>query len=107
MTSAVTHPFDQAIVVGASMAGLWTARVLADHFRQVTVLERDRLPDGAAPRPGVPQGRHVHVLLQRGTIIMGTLAIHFCAVATCPCGAGFPACTRHGQARKPVPLPGN
>ena len=41
-------------------------RVLADHVTHVTLLERDLLPDGAASRPGVPQDRHVHVLLARG-----------------------------------------
>jgi 2-polyprenyl-6-methoxyphenol hydroxylase-like FAD-dependent oxidoreductase len=48
------------------MAGLWTARVLADHFEQVTVVERDRYPSGPDPRKGGPQARHVHVLLARG-----------------------------------------
>ncbi len=65
--------FSHAIVIGASLAGLWTARVLADHFQRVTVFERDQLPAGPASRPGVPQDRHVHVLLQRGALIMGRL----------------------------------
>lgn len=60
----------RAIVIGGSLAGLWTARVLADHFRQVTVLERDILPEGISSRAGVPQDGHVHVLLQRGAQIM-------------------------------------
>lgn len=64
---------ERAIVIGGSVAGLWTARVLADHFQSVTVLERDVLPDGAASRSGVPQDKHVHVLLQRGATIMGRL----------------------------------
>jgi 2-polyprenyl-6-methoxyphenol hydroxylase-like FAD-dependent oxidoreductase len=64
---------ERAIVVGGSLAGLWTARVLADHFQSVTVLERDVLPDGAASRAGVPQDKHVHVLLRRGATIMGRL----------------------------------
>jgi flavin-dependent dehydrogenase len=55
-----------AIVVGASMAGLVAARALVDHFDRVTVVERDRLPDGPEVRSGVPQARHVHVLLLRG-----------------------------------------
>ena len=38
----------RALVIGSSLAGLWTARVLSDHFAQVTVLERDQLPDGLA-----------------------------------------------------------
>ncbi|MGE5602461.1 MAG: FAD-dependent oxidoreductase [Nitrososphaerales archaeon] len=63
----------RAVVIGSSFSGLWAARVLSDYFRQVTVLERDRLPDGPASRAGVPQDRHVHVLLQRGAMIMGRL----------------------------------
>jgi 2-polyprenyl-6-methoxyphenol hydroxylase-like FAD-dependent oxidoreductase len=63
--------FGQAIVIGGSMAGLIAARALADHFAQVTVIERDRWPDGPAPRRGVPQARHVHVLLLRGQHILG------------------------------------
>jgi len=39
--------------------------VLADHFEQVTLIERDALPDSAQARKGVPQGRMLHVLLPR------------------------------------------
>jgi 2-polyprenyl-6-methoxyphenol hydroxylase-like FAD-dependent oxidoreductase len=60
-----------AVVIGGSMAGLLAARVLLDHFEQVTLIERDRLTRDAEPRKGVPQGRHVHGLLARGAIIMG------------------------------------
>lgn len=56
----------QAIVLGGGMAGLLAAAVLAGAYDHVTVVERDRLPPDAAPRRGVPQGRHVHVLLSRG-----------------------------------------
>jgi 2-polyprenyl-6-methoxyphenol hydroxylase-like FAD-dependent oxidoreductase len=49
-----------AVVIGGSMAGILTARVLSDHFAQVTVIERDRLPDGPDVRKGVPQARHLH-----------------------------------------------
>ena len=48
------------------MGGLLAARVLADSFRTVTVVDRDELPDNPANRRGVPQGRHVHALLPRG-----------------------------------------
>jgi 2-polyprenyl-6-methoxyphenol hydroxylase-like FAD-dependent oxidoreductase len=57
---------DHAVVLGASMAGLLAARTLADFFEQVTIVERDELPDGAENRRGVPQGRHLHGLLARG-----------------------------------------
>jgi 2-polyprenyl-6-methoxyphenol hydroxylase-like FAD-dependent oxidoreductase len=56
----------QAVVVGAGMAGLPVARVLADYFEHVVVLERDTLPLGASHRTGTPQGRHTHVLLGGG-----------------------------------------
>lgn len=59
-----------AIVIGASMAGLLAARVLTDHFDQVTVLERDQLPDHPDFRKGVPQAHHIHALLARGAQIM-------------------------------------
>jgi 2-polyprenyl-6-methoxyphenol hydroxylase-like FAD-dependent oxidoreductase len=48
------------------MAGLLAARVLAAHFDRVTVVERDSFPDSPQFRKGVPQSRHVHVLLGRG-----------------------------------------
>ena len=57
---------ERAIVIGASISGLLAARVLANHFNQVSVVERDILPPLDVPRKGVPQGRHVHVLLARG-----------------------------------------
>ncbi len=55
-----------AIVIGGSMAGLLSARVLADHFDRVTLLDRDRFPSGIEPRSGLPQARHIHVLLDAG-----------------------------------------
>ncbi|MDQ3753761.1 MAG: 2-polyprenyl-6-methoxyphenol hydroxylase-like oxidoreductase, partial [Acidobacteriota bacterium] len=63
-----------AIVIGGSLAGLLAARVLADHFARVTVVERDSYPEDApAPRKGVPQSRHVHVLMLRGRRILEKL----------------------------------
>src|SRR5262249_12191966 len=55
-----------ALVIGAGMAGLLTARVLAGHFERITLLDRDQLPAAPEDRKGVPQGRHVHGLLARG-----------------------------------------
>jgi flavin-dependent dehydrogenase len=64
---------EHAIVIGGSMAGLLAARVLADHFERVTIVERDRLPGEPSPRKGVPQARHVHALLVRGRTILEQL----------------------------------
>ena len=64
---------DHAVVLGASMGGLLAARVLADAYERVTVVDRDLLPERAADRQGVPQGRHAHALLARGAQILDEL----------------------------------
>ena len=63
---ASSGKFGRAIVMGASIAGLWTARALIDHFDEVLVLERDQLPEGPDFRSGAPQVRQFHTLLQAG-----------------------------------------
>lgn len=58
---------DHAVVLGAGMAGLLAARVLAMRFPRVTLIERDELPQGEPVfRPGIPQSRHAHILWSRG-----------------------------------------
>ena len=58
---------DRAVVLGAGMAGLSAARVLSDAFDEVTVVDRDPLPDEPVARRGVPQAEHIHVLLRAGS----------------------------------------
>lgn len=65
-SGGVSEHGDHAVVVGGSMAGLVAARVLADGFGSVTVIERDSLPEEPAYRRGVPQARHAHVLQEAG-----------------------------------------
>lgn len=60
------HIGRQAVVIGAGMAGMPAARVLAEHFDQVIVLENDMLPSDASHRAGTPQSKHLHVLLAGG-----------------------------------------
>jgi len=55
-----------AIVIGGSIAGLLSARVLADHFARVVILERDNLSDGTGTRKGIPHAQHAHALLPGG-----------------------------------------
>jgi 2-polyprenyl-6-methoxyphenol hydroxylase-like FAD-dependent oxidoreductase len=55
-----------AIVTGASIGGLLAARAVAEHYDQVTIIERDQLPEAPEPRKGVPQGQHAHALHARG-----------------------------------------
>jgi len=64
---------NQAVVLGASMAGLLAARVLSERFEQVVVIERDVLPPVGAHRRGVPHGRHLHGLHPRGREILDEL----------------------------------
>ncbi|MFD4343808.1 NAD(P)/FAD-dependent oxidoreductase [Streptomyces coelicoflavus] len=54
-----------AVVIGAGATGLLAAAALAD-FADVTVVERDRLPEGPEPRRGVPQARHAHLVWSGG-----------------------------------------
>jgi 2-polyprenyl-6-methoxyphenol hydroxylase-like FAD-dependent oxidoreductase len=62
--------FGHAVVIGGGIAGLTMARVLTDHFAQVTLIERDRLPDDPQFRRGAPQARHAHTLAVRGQTIL-------------------------------------
>ena len=64
---------EQAVVLGAGIAGLLAARVVADAYERVTVVDRDALPATAQPRRGVPQGRHAHNLLPSGARVIDEL----------------------------------
>src|SRR5262249_51793026 len=72
-TPAAVNQGSHALVIGGSLAGVLAARVLADHFATVTVLERDRYPEGPVPRKGVPPAGHAQVLLGRGQQILEEL----------------------------------
>ena len=63
----------EAVVIGGSIGGMMAARVLADHFDRVLVVERDHFPSGQEHRAGVPQARHLHLLLKRGLTIIEEL----------------------------------
>lgn len=64
---------NHAMVIGGSMAGLLTARVLSDHFAQVTIVERDPVHDEPESRKGQPQTRHLHALLSSGFEIVSRM----------------------------------
>ncbi|CAM5266727.1 NAD(P)/FAD-dependent oxidoreductase [Streptomyces fumanus] len=55
-----------AVVMGAGLAGMLAARVLAPHVDRVTVVDRDTMPDGPYLRKGLPQARHAHLLMSGG-----------------------------------------
>ncbi len=63
----------QAVIVGGSMAGLAAAAALARHAAQVTIVERDELPEEPANRRGVPQGHHTHALMSGGRAALDEL----------------------------------
>ncbi len=60
--TAPTH----AVVIGASMAGLAAASALARRVDTVTIVERDQIAPEIGHRTGVPQARHLHVLMPGG-----------------------------------------
>lgn len=68
-----TARWEHALVVGGGFAGLLAARVLADHFRRVTILEQDQVTAETDHRPGIPQARHPHVLMARGAAVVEEL----------------------------------
>ena len=70
----MTSRFGQhAIVIGGSMTGLMTARVLADHFDTVTMLERDHIDERPAIHKSIPQGNHYHAVLLGGQQVLSAL----------------------------------
>ena len=60
------HRAGHAAVIGGGMSGLLAAQALGDHFAEVTVIERDRMPDRPDFRKGVPQARHLHTFWAGG-----------------------------------------
>ncbi|MFJ6542952.1 NAD(P)/FAD-dependent oxidoreductase [Streptomyces sp. NPDC091385] len=65
-------PRPTAVVIGAGISGLLTAAALVEHA-DVTVVERDVLPAGPAPRRGVPQARHAHLIWSGGVLALREL----------------------------------
>ncbi len=64
------HNGDRVVVLGGSMAGLLAARVLADHFTEVLIVDRDEITKATGYRRGVPHGRHAHGIMAKGQQIL-------------------------------------
>ncbi|MEU5307003.1 FAD-dependent oxidoreductase [Streptomyces noursei] len=60
----------RAVVVGGGYAGLVTARVLADYFHEVVILEWDSMDESTGVHPHAPQGYHAHVMLAKGAEVL-------------------------------------
>lgn len=67
------HIGDRAVVLGGSMAGILAARVLAEAYREVLVVDRDEVVGVSGPRRGAPHTRHAHGLHARGHLILEEL----------------------------------
>jgi 2-polyprenyl-6-methoxyphenol hydroxylase-like FAD-dependent oxidoreductase len=97
----------KAIVIGGSIAGLLTARVLREHFEQVTIIERDELPENYEPRKGVPQGKNVHVIFGGGVQVINGLFPGFfdelAATGSVVCDFAKDLCWYHGGVWKARP----
>ena len=69
-SNSIEKKGDRAIVIGGSIAGLLSARVLSDYFKRVIILDRDELPATPQARRGVPQSVQPHVLFAKGYRIL-------------------------------------
>jgi 2-polyprenyl-6-methoxyphenol hydroxylase-like FAD-dependent oxidoreductase len=71
----ISYPVNgkHAVIIGAGMAGLVAAAAVADAFEEVTIIEKDSLPESPQFRRGVAQGAHVHTLLGYGVEAMDSL----------------------------------
>lgn len=69
-----------------------TARVRAEYFDAVTVLERDHIAPQPALHQSIPQGKHLHGLLLGGRRVMSSLYLGFLgklhALGSVRCRAG-------------------
>ncbi|NVI88936.1 NAD(P)/FAD-dependent oxidoreductase [Actinomadura sp. BRA 177] len=79
----------RAVVLGASMAGILAARVLAESYAEVLVVDRDKVLGVSEARPGTPHTVHAHALHARGHLILEDLFPGLTEELT---GAGIPSC---------------
>lgn len=88
-----------AVVVGAGISGLLAARVLADFYEHVTVVERDEFPRRGNHRAGTPQDAQWHLLMPSAAAIMEDL---YRGLLTDIATAGAPVITHLSQAHLEV-----
>jgi 2-polyprenyl-6-methoxyphenol hydroxylase-like FAD-dependent oxidoreductase len=72
-TGTSAERWGRAVVIGGGYAGLVTARVLTDSFREVVVLERDPVDADTGVHPHAPQAYHAHAMLAKGAEILEVL----------------------------------
>ena len=64
---------NQAIVIGASIAGLLSAKILSTYFDNVIIIDKDIIPEDPKSRLGVPQSLQPHILFAKGYQIIENL----------------------------------
>ncbi len=64
---------ERVVVVGSSIAGMLSARVLSDYFSEVLIVDKDHLEAQYDDRRMVPQSRHVHIVLKAGELGLNRL----------------------------------
>jgi 2-polyprenyl-6-methoxyphenol hydroxylase-like FAD-dependent oxidoreductase len=57
---------DRAVVIGGSIVGTLTARVLSEFYREVVVLDRDTVLGVYSVRKGAPHAAHAHAFHSQG-----------------------------------------
>ncbi|MEU3047377.1 FAD-dependent monooxygenase [Streptomyces sp. NPDC006984] len=62
----MNHAHPRAVVLGSGLAGTLAAAALTRNRFTVDLVEPDQLPTAAAPRKGLPQARHIHLLMSGG-----------------------------------------
>ncbi|QNE79664.1 FAD-binding monooxygenase (plasmid) [Streptomyces finlayi] len=67
------HVGNRAVVLGGSVAGSLAARVLAEFYHDVVVVDRDTVLGVSTTRKGAPHTRHAHGLHARGHLILEEL----------------------------------
>lgn len=72
MKEVIKNNCSQAFVLGASLGGLMTARVLSQYFEKVILIEKDEVHRHPESRKGQPQTRHLHGLLPAGFKIISS-----------------------------------
>lgn len=72
-SSKISTVGEHVVVVGGGVAGLLAAKVLADGFEKITIIDKDPLPDEPVARRGVPQANHVHTMLEAGRAVLEEL----------------------------------
>ncbi|MFE5565905.1 MULTISPECIES: FAD-dependent oxidoreductase [Amycolatopsis] len=63
----------RAVVLGGSIAGVLAARVLAERYREVLVVDRDTVVGVHEARRGTPHTQHAHSLHGRGQLVLEEL----------------------------------